>query len=77
MTDTLIQRTKQRYNIVGNCEDLNRALDTALKIAPVDLSVLVIGENGVGKEVFPRIIHDNSKRKSKNYFAINCVAIPE
>jgi transcriptional regulator with PAS, ATPase and Fis domain len=77
MTDTLIQRTKQRYNIVGNCEDLNRALDTALKIAPVDLSVLVIGENGVGKEVFPRIIHDNSKRKSKNYFAINCGAIPE
>ena len=77
MTDTQIQRTKQRYNIIGNCDALNRALDTALKIAPVDLSVLIIGENGVGKEIFPRIIHDNSKRKSKNYFAINCGAIPE
>ena len=77
MTDSQIQRIKQRYNIIGNCDGLNRALDTALKIAPVDLSVLIIGENGVGKETFPRIIHDNSKRKSKNYFAINCGAIPE
>lgn len=77
MTDSQIQRIKQRYSIMGNCDALNRALDTALKIAPVDLSVLIIGENGVGKEIFPRIIHDNSKRKSKNYFAINCGAIPE
>ncbi|MBO5698923.1 MAG: sigma-54-dependent Fis family transcriptional regulator [Bacteroidaceae bacterium] len=77
MTEALLRRTKERYNIVGNCEELNRAIDVALKIAPVDLSVLVVGENGVGKEVFPRIIHDNSKRKSKNYIAINCGAIPE
>ena len=77
MTEALLRRTKERYNIVGNCEDLNRAIDIALKIAPVDLSVLIVGENGVGKEVFPRIIHDNSKRKTKNYIAINCGAIPE
>lgn len=72
-----VQDIKQRYNIVGNCDELNRALDTALKIAPVDLSVLIIGENGVGKEIFPRIIHDHSARKKKNYIAINCGAIPE
>ena len=68
---------KQQYNIVGNCDALNRALDTALKIAPVDLSVLIMGENGVGKEIFPKIIHDHSSRKKKNYIAINCGAIPE
>ena len=68
---------KQRYGIVGNHEGLNRALDIALKIAPIDLSVLIIGENGVGKEVFPRIIHDHSARKGKKYFAVNCGAIPE
>ena len=77
MDDTQLQRIKQRYGIVGNCDGLNRALDIALKIAPVDLSVLITGENGVGKEVFPRIIHDYSGRRNKKYFAVNCGAIPE
>ncbi len=77
MEETLLQRLKQRYGIVGNDEGLNRALDIALKIAPIDLSVLIMGENGVGKEVFPRIIHDYSTRKGKKYFAVNCGAIPE
>lgn len=77
MDNALIQRTKQRYDIIGNAEALNRAIDVALKIAPIDLSVLITGENGVGKEVFPRIIHDNSVRKQKRYFAVNCGAIPE
>ncbi len=77
MDNATIQRIKQRYGVVGNCEALNRALEIALKIAPVDLSVLVTGENGVGKEVFPRIIHDHSLRKNKKYFAVNCGAIPE
>ena len=77
MAKNSVQDIKQQYNIVGNCDELNRALDTALKIAPVDLSVLIIGENGVGKEIFPRIIHDHSSRKKKNYIAINCGAIPE
>ena len=62
---------------MGNCEALNRAIEIALKIAPVDLSVLITGENGVGKEVFPRIIHEHSLRKNKKYFAVNCGAIPE
>lgn len=77
MDNSVLQRVKQRYGIVGNCEALNRAIEIALKIAPVDLSVLVIGENGVGKESFPRIIHDNSLRSKKKYFAVNCGAIPE
>lgn len=77
MNETLLQRIKQRYGIVGNAEGLNRAIDVALKIAPVDLSVLIMGENGVGKEIFPRIIHDNSARKTKKHFAVNCGAIPE
>lgn len=77
MDSSNLQRIKLRYGIVGNCEALDRALDIALKIAPVDLSVLVTGENGVGKEVFPRIIHDHSLRKNKKYFAVNCGAIPE
>lgn len=68
---------KQRYNITGNYEGLNQALETALKVAPVDISVLVVGENGTGKEVFPRIIHDASGRSRKPYMAINCGAIPE
>lgn len=69
--------TKRRYDIIGNAEGLNRAVEVALKIAPVDISVLVEGENGVGKEVIPRIIHDNSLRKQKRYLALNCGAIPE
>lgn len=77
MNNTAIARIKQRYGIVGQCEALNRAIEIALKIAPVDLSVLIMGENGVGKESFPKIIHDNSLRKTKKYFAVNCGAIPE
>jgi len=72
-----LQKTKQRYNIVGNSDDLNRALDVALQVAPTDLSVLIVGESGVGKEVFPRIIHDFSPRRREKYFAINCGSIPE
>lgn len=76
--DTLeLQKIKQRYNIVGNSDGLNRALDTALKAAPIDISVLIIGESGVGKDVIPRIIHDNSPRRREKYFAINCGSIPE
>lgn len=77
MNTDRLQTLKQRYGIVGNCDALNRALEVALKIAPIDLSVLIMGENGVGKEVFPRIIHDHSLRKNKKYFAVNCGAIPE
>lgn len=72
-----LQRVKQRYNIVGNSEGLNHALDVALQVAPTDLSVLIVGESGVGKEIFPRIIHDNSPRRREKYFAINCGSIPE
>lgn len=77
MDTTELQRTKQRYNIVGNSDGLNRALDVALQVAPTDLSVLIIGENGVGKEIIPRVIHDNSPRRREKYFAINCGSIPE
>lgn len=63
--------------MVGNCEQLNHALDVCLQVAPTDLSVLIIGESGVGKEVLPRIIHDNSPRRREKYFAINCGSIPE
>ena len=76
MADTRIRQIKQRYDIVGNCEALDRAIEVALKIAPVDISVLIYGENGVGKEIFPRIIHDNSPRKQKRYLVVNCGAIP-
>lgn len=75
-TDEL-QRIKQRYNIVGNSDGLNHALDVALQVAPTDLSVLVVGESGVGKEILPRVIHDNSPRRRERYFAINCGSIPE
>ncbi len=77
MNTTELQRTKQRYNIVGNSDGLNRALDVALQVAPTDLSVLIIGESGVGKEIIPRVIHDNSPRRREKYFAINCGSIPE
>lgn len=68
---------KQRFGIIGNDEQLNRALDVALRVAPTDLSVLVAGESGVGKEYFPQIIHAYSSRKHGNYIAVNCGAIPE
>lgn len=77
MNNTELQRVKQRYNVVGNCDALNRALDIALQVAPTDLSVLIVGESGVGKEIIPRIIHDNSPRKREKYFAVNCGSIPE
>ena len=77
MKTSELQNIKQRYNIVGNCEALNNALDVALKVSPIDLSVLIIGESGVGKDILPRIIHDNSPRRREKYFAINCGAIPE
>ncbi|MBQ6870546.1 MAG: sigma-54-dependent Fis family transcriptional regulator [Alistipes sp.] len=72
-----ILSTKQRFGIIGNSELLNRALEIALRVAPTDLSVLVTGESGVGKEFFPKIIHDNSARKHGKYVAVNCGAIPE
>ena len=72
-----LQDIKQRYKIVGNCASLNHALDVALQVAPTDLSVLIIGESGVGKEVIPRVIRDSSPRRRGKYFAINCGSIPE
>lgn len=77
MDFTELQKIKQRYSIVGNSEGLNRALDIALQVAHTDLSVLVVGESGAGKEIIPRIIHDNSPRRREKYFAINCGSIPE
>lgn len=77
MNTSELQKIKQRYNIVGNSPGLNRALDVALQVAPTDLSVLIIGESGVGKEIIPRVIHDNSPRRRERYFAINCGSIPE
>ena len=77
MDNSELQKIKQRYNIVGNSDGLNRALDVALQVAPTDLSVLIIGESGVGQEIIPRVIHDNSPRRRERYFAINCGSIPE
>lgn len=72
-----IQNLKLRFGIVGNADELNRAIDIAMQVAPTDLSVLVTGESGVGKEHFPQIIHQNSARKHNKYIAVNCGAIPE
>lgn len=72
-----ILSVKQRFGIIGNSELLNRALEVALRVAPTDLSVLVTGESGVGKEFFPQIIHAFSARKHNKYVAVNCGAIPE
>ena len=77
MNESALRTLKQRYDIVGNNAALNRALDIALQVAATDLTVLITGENGVGKEVFPRVIHDNSTRRGKKYFAVNCGSIPE
>ena len=77
MNTSELQKIKQRYNIVGNSDGLNHALDVALQVAPTDLSVLIVGESGVGKEIVPRVIHDNSPRRRERYFAINCGSIPE
>lgn len=72
-----VQRMKQRFRIIGNSPELNRAIDVAMQVAPTDLTVLITGESGSGKDVFPRIIHENSLRKTKKYLAVNCGAIPE
>ena len=77
MNNSELQDIKARYGIVGNCDALNRALDIALQVAPTDLSVLIVGESGVGKEILPRVIHDRSPRRRAKYFAINCGSIPE
>ena len=77
MNTSDVQAQKRRYGIVGNSEGLNHAVDIALQVAKTDLSVLITGESGVGKEIIPRIIHDNSLRKTKKYFAVNCGSIPE
>lgn len=72
-----IQQVKQRFGIIGVSPELERAIDVALQVAPTDLSVLITGESGVGKENFPQIIHQYSRRKHGPYFAINCGSIPE
>ncbi len=72
-----IQDIKRIYGVVGNSAGLNMALQKVIMVAPTELNVLITGESGVGKEVFPRIIHDHSQRRKKKYIAINCGAIPE
>ncbi|MCX6350416.1 MAG: sigma-54 dependent transcriptional regulator [Bacteroidetes bacterium] len=76
VTSDKLQDIKNRFEIVGNSHLLNTALETAIKVAPTDMNVLVIGESGVGKENFSKIIHHLSKRKHNNFIAINCGAIP-
>lgn len=77
MTKAEIQQVKLRFGIIGNNEVLMRAIDVAMQVAPTDLSVLITGESGVGKESFPQIIHQYSRRKHGQYIAVNCGAIPE
>lgn len=77
MKTSEIDNIKAKYQIVGRAEQLDRAIDTAMQVARTDLSVLIQGESGVGKEVIPHIIHDHSPRKNKRYIAINCGSIPE
>ena len=77
MTNQELQNLKNKFDIIGNDPALNRALEVAVAVAPTDITVLVTGESGVGKENIPRIIHNNSPRKGGKYFAINCGAIPE
>ena len=77
MSKQSIQQVKQRFGIIGVSNELERAIDTALQVAPTDLSVLITGESGAGKENFPQIIHQYSRRKHGPYFAINCGSIPE
>ena len=72
-----VQSIKQRFGIIGNDIGLNRAIEKALQVAPTDISVLVTGESGVGKEAIPKIIHQLSHRKHGKYIAVNCGAIPE
>lgn len=77
MDNNALLSTKQRFGIIGNSPLLNRALEVALRVAHTDLTVLVTGESGVGKEFFPQVIHANSARKHNKYVAVNCGAIPE
>ena len=77
MTNQDLQTLKNKFDIIGNDPALNRALEIAVTVAPTDITVLVTGESGVGKENIPRIIHQNSPRRRGKYFAINCGAIPE
>ena len=77
MAEVDIMSVKQRFGIIGQSDAMNRALGVALRVAPTDLSVLVTGESGVGKEFFPQIIHAYSARKHSKYIAVNCGAIPE
>ena len=72
-----LQSLKQRFEIIGNSIGLNRALEKAMQVAPTDISVLVTGESGVGKEVIPKIAHQLSHRKHSKFIAVNCGAIPE
>lgn len=72
-----LQSIKARFGIIGNFPALNRALEKAIQVAPTDISVLVIGESGVGKEFIPKIIHSESRRKHQPYIVVNCGAIPE
>ena len=77
MDKSEIQQVKMRFGIIGNAESLNRAIDVAMQVAATDLTVLITGESGVGKESFPKIIHQYSRRKHGPYIAVNCGAIPE
>lgn len=77
LDNEIINSIKQRYSIVGTSPALYNAIDRAVKVAPIDLSVLVYGESGTGKEFFPKIIHNAGARKHKKYIAVNCGAIPE
>lgn len=77
MTANELLTVKQQFGIIGNTESLNTAIEIAMRVAPTDLSVLVTGESGVGKEFFPKIIHTHSARKHNKYIAVNCGAIPE
>ena len=72
-----VAKAKQRFSIIGNSPALLQAIDRAIRVAPIDLSVLVTGESGSGKEFFPKIIHQYSPRKHRKYIAVNCGAIPE
>ena len=75
--DASTQNIKQRFGIIGNDPVLNRSIEKAMRVSPTDISVLVTGESGVGKESFPKIIHQLSHRKHNKYIAVNCGAIPE
>ena len=76
-TSAEIRQAKARFGIVGNAPSLLEAVQRALRVAPIDLSVLITGESGTGKEFFPQIIHQYGSRKHSKYIAVNCGAIPE